>query len=787
MNTATQQKCWRNDAYAKVTGKAKFTDDLKFTNVLHAAPVYSDFVHARIKAIDTEVAEQIPGVVRVLTAKDVPGVNRFGQIIRDFRIFADDKIRYHGDVVAIVVAESRDTAVRAAQLVKVDATPLPAVLDPEEALKPDAVLVHENHGTNLINTHVVRRGNAEEGFKQADFVIEEKFQTQTVEHAYLETEAAVCVPRSTDGVIEVYGSMQHPFSTRRFVAACLGVALSEVEIIGTPMGGGFGGKDDTAAIVCARTALAAKLLGRPVKMMYRRDWSIRESYKRHPYRVYYKMGVNRAGRITAVQCKIIADGGAYCSVTPWVTWRSTVQCCGPYVVENVHCDTFGVYTNNVVTGAMRGFGSPQMNFIIEQVVEMAAEKVGLSGIEFRRRNMVRQGSVTITGQKLDGHKVAMEQVLDTVLREIDYEKKLARCAHFKRASGILPEEQTKDGSAGGTRGSTLQSDELYGIGLAMSYRGVSLGAEGVDFCAAIINAQADGSILLECGMHENGQGAESAMCLICAEELGVGLDRIRYRRSSTSNIPDSGTTVASRATIMGGGAVTLAARELKQKIAEAFCAKLHCAANEVRFKDNFIVGRSDADRIAFADAMREMWLMQKFPFAFGVFKAPRVTWDEHTGQGDAYFTWVYGCQAVELTVNKRTGKVKLLNAVAAHDVGRAVNPEMVRGQIYGGMAMSTGYALHEEIKAPGGKMTTLNLNTYRTPRSMDLPEMKAIIVENPDPVSPSGAKSIGEPANEILAPAIANAIFNATGVRHFSLPIKLGAQPEPTACEEGCK
>ena len=759
-----ETKCWRNDAYAKVTGKAKFTDDLKFANVLHAAPAYSDFVHARIVSIDTGAAEKLAGVVKVLTAKDVPGTNRFGQIIQDFRIFADDKIRYHGDVVAVVVAETREIAIRAAQLVKVNAEPLPTVLDPEAAMLPGAPLVHENHGTNIVNTHVVRRGDVEAGFRQADFVIEEKFQTQTVEHAYMETEAAVCVPRSTDGVIEVYGSMQHPFSTRRFVAACLGVPLSEVEVIGTPMGGGFGGKDDTAAIVCARTALAAKLLNRPVKMVYRRDWSMRESYKRHPYRVYYKMGVTKAGRITAVQCKIIADGGAYCSVTPWVTWRSTVQCCGPYVVENVHCDTFGVYTNNVVAGAMRGFGSPQMNFVIEQMVEIAAQRAGLSGIEFRRRNLVRQGSVTITGQKLDGHKVAMEQALDTVLREMDYEKKLAKCAHGMGDDG-----------------------EFYGIGLAMSYRGVSLGAEGVDFCAAIINAQADGSILLEVGVHENGQGAESAMSLICAEELGMDLHRIRYRRSSTSNIPDSGTTVASRATIMGGGAVTLAARELKQKIAGAFCGKLGCPAEEVRFKNNFICGKTDHGRIAFDDAMRQMWQMQQFPFAFGVFKAPRVTWDEHTGQGDAYFTWVYGCQAVELTVNKKSGKVKLLNAVAAHDVGRAVNPEMVRGQIYGGMAMSTGYGLHEEVKAPDGKMTTLNLNAYRIPRSMDMPEMKAIIIENPDPVSPTGAKSIGEPANEILAPAIANAIFHATGRRHFSLPIHLGALPEPTTCGEGCK
>src|SRR5208283_399317 len=211
-----ETKCWRNDAYAKVTGKAKFTDDLKFANVLHAAPAYSDFVHARIVSIDTGAAEKLAGVVRVLTAKDVPGINRFGQIIRDFRIFADDKIHYHGDVVAVVVAETREIAIRGAQLVKVNAEPLPAVFDPEAAMLPGAPLVHENHGTNLINTHVVRHGNVEEGFKQADFIIAEKFQTQTVEHAYMETEAAVCVPRSTDGVIEVYGSMQHPFSTRRF-------------------------------------------------------------------------------------------------------------------------------------------------------------------------------------------------------------------------------------------------------------------------------------------------------------------------------------------------------------------------------------------------------------------------------------------------------------------------------------------------------------------------------------------------------------------------------------------
>jgi len=752
---------WRNDAHAKVTGAAKYTDDLKFARLAHAAPVYADFVHARITRIDTSAASRAPGVLRVLTAADVPGANRYGQIIRDFRVFADDKIRYHGDVVAMVVAETRDLAIQASALVRVEAEALPAVLDPEEALLAGAVLVHEEHGTNLVNTHVVRRGDAEAALRRSDFVLEEEFRTQSVEHAYMEPEVAVSAPRS-DGVIEVHGSMQHPFSTRRFVSACLGVPLSGVEVVGTPMGGGFGGKDDTAAIVCARTALAAKLLGRPVKMMYRRDWSIRESYKRHPYRVRYAMGVMRDGRITAVRCRILADGGAYCSVTPWVTWRSTVQCCGPYVVDNVHCDTLGVYTNNAVAGAMRGFGSPQMNFVVEQMVEIAAGAVGLSGVEFRRRNMVRQGSVTITGQKLDTHKVAMGEVLDAVLAQTGYEAKLARC------------------SRGGPGG-----DELYGIGLAMSYRGVSLGAEGVDVCAAILNVQADGSVLLEAGVHDNGQGAESAMMLIAAQELGVGLGRIRYRRSSTSAVPESGTTVASRGTIMGGGAVVLAARELKQRIAGAVCGRLGCAAQEVRFADDAVLGPGRGQRMAFEEAVAIMFGAQVVPYACGVFRAPPISWDERTGQGNPYFTWVYGCQAVELTVNRRTGKVRLLGAVAAHDVGRAVNREMVRGQFFGGMAMAAGYALHEEVRSKDGRITNLNLNTYRVPRGMDLPEMTAIIVENPDPLSPSGAKSIGEPTNEILAPAIANAVFNATGRRHFALPIRLSAPEE--APEEECR
>lgn len=740
-----KEKAWRNDAAAKVTGQTRYTDDLKLPGMLHAAPVYSDFVHARLLSIETTAAEKSRGVVRVITASDVPGRNRSGQILKDLPVIADDKIRYHGDVAAVVVAETRDQAIAAAKRVRVRAGPLPEILDPEAALAPGATLVHEEHGTNLIHRHVIRRGDIGRGFAESSFIVEQEFRTPFVEHAYLEPEAALCRMRE-DGVMEVRGSMQHPYSTRRFVAEFLGFPLARVEIVGTPMGGGFGGKDDTAALVCARTALAALLTGRPVKMTYEREWSMRESYKRHPYIMRYRMGVGADGRIRAVQCRIIADGGAYCSTSPWVTWRSTVQCCGPYVVPHVDGEVLSVYTNHVFTGAMRGFGSPQVNFAVEQLVEMAAESAGLTGVEFRRRNMVRQGSVTVTGQVLDSHVVSMSEVFERVLAESGYEKKLRRCSRG-RGEG-----------------------DYYGIGLAMSYRGVSIGAEGTDVCAAVVSVQFDGSVLLETGIHENGQGAESAMILLLAEELGVDKVRIVYRRPSTSAVPDSGTTVASRATIMGGGAVSRAAAEVRLQMAGAVAGDLGCRPEEVRFAGGRLTGPGGRDT-SFAEAARRLYRDQKYPYALGVFPAPRVDWEESRGQGRAYFTWVYGCQAVELVVGRRSGRIRLLNAWAAHDVGRAVNRAALLGQFYGGMAMGAGYGLFEEVAMSGGRVRSLNYNAYRIPRATDLPKMTAIVLENRDPLSPSGAKSIGEPANELMAPAIANAFYHATGRRWFKLPI----------------
>ncbi len=736
---------FRNDAAAKVTGRAKYTDDYKLPDMLYAVPLHSQVASAIIKSIDYSEALKQKGVVAVYTAKDIPGKIKFGQIIKDCPTIINRRIRSAGDVIALVVAETREIALSALPLIKVELEEIPAVYNPEEAMQETSPLVNPDFGSNICNHHKVRTGDIEQGEKEADIIMEQEFNTSRVEHTYLEPETALCYLRP-DGVMEVLGSMQHPFSTRRFVASTLGCKLSEVEVKNIPMGGGFGGKDDTAALVCARAALCAYLTKRPVKLTYSREMSMRESYKRHPYKLQYRMGLKKNGKIVFIKARIIADGGAYCSVTPWVTWRSTVQSCGCYEVPNVQSDVYGVYTNNIFSGAFRGFGSPQVNFAIEQLIEMAAQKLNMDETEFRKINMVHQGSKTITDQKLDNHTVSLQEVMDSVLKEIDYENKVKKCSF-----------------------GNPKIDEWYGIGYAISYRGVSLGAEGTDMNSAIIYIQPDGSVLLETGVHENGQGAQSAMILIASEELGIPKELIRYRLPSTSNIPDGGSTVASRGTIMGGGAVVNAAKIIKQRLCEGVEKAL--GIKDCSYKDGnvyFVQGEKVAD---YFEAVRLCYDHQIYPYAFGVFQAPSISWDEETGHGNAYFSWVYSCQAAELKVNSKTGKITLLNLVAAHDIGRAINPALLAGQIYGGMAMGAGYALYENFPLVNGEPKASNFNSYRVMRSTDLPEMTAIFVENPDPNSPSKAKGIGEPALEITAPAIANALYRATGKRFTDLPM----------------
>jgi len=398
---------------------------------------------------------------------------------------------------------------------------------------------------------------------------------------------------------------------------------------------------------------------------------------------------------------------------------------------------------------MRGFGTPQQVFANESFVDICAEKIGMDPLEFRKLNFFRQGVKTHTEQKFDKHKVSIGEVTDKTLKEIGWKEKFKICS----------------------RGKVDKYGYLFGIGFATSYRGVSLGAEGNDFCSALVNIQPDASILLEVGVSENGQGLKTAMVHILAEELGVEDDRIHFIDTDTSSIPDGGPTVASRGTLVGGNAVVDAAKKIRKMMQPVLKELIGASKKTYIYKGGRIKNPTTNKSIPFEKAVLACHNKKMYLHTLGTFRGPNVSWDESRGRGNAYFTYVYACQACELTVNVKTGKVKVGKVVAAHELGKAINPQMSVGQIFGGIMMGLGFALTEQVRHKDGIIQDTNFNTYRIPRSVDTPEMTAILVENPDPAGPWGAKSLGEPTNELMGAAVANAIYYATGVRFKKTPI----------------
>ena len=736
----------RVDGLGKVTGRAKFAADYNVGHQLYGKVLRAEHPHARILRIDTAAAKRLAGVEAVLTGQDIPGEKAIGIVVKNQAILASDKVRYLGDGVALVAAATREIAEAALRLIKVDYEPLPVVSDPEEALAPDAPRIHGEDNTFV--HHKVRRGDVAKGFAEAAFIIERKFRTPCIEHSYLEPEAALAEPGEHGGVV-VTGSVQNLFSTRRSVAAALKLDLNRVEIIQATLGGSFGGKDEVMTSMCCRAALLALATGKPVKMVNTREESMLESYKRHPYVLYYKWGAKQDGSITAMEIKCIADGGAYASMSPFVTWRSVVQASGPYYCEHIKTDVYAVYTNNNYTGAMRGFGSPQVNFAIESMMDELGEKVGKDPLEIRLQNGFKDGAITATEQRLT-HKVSLCEVLTKAAEALDFKAKW-------KAYRSAPDAPKK-----------------RGIGLACSYRGVSLGAEGVDAAGAIVSVQTDGSVIVSSGITDMGQGAQTQMSQIAAEVLGISMNRIRFLNTNTSRVPDSGPTVASRGTIMGGSAARNAAQIVRATLLEVGADMVKASPEACELADDHLVDKGSGKRLAsFAELAAECFHRGKPMYGLGWHKAPHTSWHEEEGKGDAYFTFVYGANVAEVEVDTGIGKVDVLDFVSCHDVGKAINRNSVLGQFYGGVAMGLGYGLLEEFDYEEAVPKQLNFDEYLIPTAMDVPKIRAIIVENADAAGPFGAKSIGEPANELAAPAVVNAIYNATGKRVCEIPATL--------------
>lgn len=736
----------RVDALGKVTGTAKYAADYNVKYQLYGKVLRSKYPHARILRIETSKAKALSGVEAVLTASDIPGEKVFGIVVKNQAILAVDKVRYLGDGVALVAAATKEIAEEALSLIEVEYESLPVVSNPEEAMKNESPRVHDDG--NVFVHHKVCKGDIEKGFAEADVIIERRFTTPCIEHSAIEPEA-VLAELSEHGGVRIIGSVQNLFSTRRSVAAALQLDLNKVQIIQATLGGSFGGKDEVMTAMCCRAALLARATGKPVKMVNTREESMLESYKRHPYILHYKWGAKNDGTITAMEIKCIADGGAYASMSPFVTWRSVVQATGPYRCKNVKTDVYAVYTNNNYTGAMRGFGSPQVNFAIESMMDELAERVGKNPLEIRLQNAFTEGDTTATGQKLTG-TVSLKEVLTKATDASDFLTKWKS----NRSSPNTPKKK--------------------GIGLACSYRGVSLGAEGTDAAGTIVSVQTDGSAIVSSGITDMGQGAQTAMSQIAADVLGISMERIQFLNTNTSRVPDSGPTVASRGTIMGGSAAKKAAELVRATLLSTASEMTGKDVQELDLSENYLIEKKSGKRLAsFRELSDECFRRGKPLYGFGWHKSRPTSWNEETGQGDAYFTFVYGANVAEVEVDTETGKVDVVNFVSCHDVGKAINKNTVLGQMYGGVAMGLGYGLLEEFDFENSIPQQLNFDEYLIPTSMDVPPITPIIVENEDDAGPFGAKSVGEPTNEIAAPAIINAIFNATGKRITDIPATL--------------
>lgn len=569
----------------------------------------------------------------------------------------------------------------------------------------------------------------------------------------MEPESITAVPDMRGSGVEILGSIQNPHKVRRFVSQFLKMDMSRINVHKSVMGGSFGGKDDIADHIACRAALLCRMTGRPVQFTYSRENSIIESSKRHPFIMNYKAGFSKAGKIKAMEIDIIADSGAYSFQTFFVTWRALVQATGPYEIENVKTRIRGVYTNNCYTSALRGFGSPQITFAHESLIDEIASFCDLSPLDIRLDNALRQNSRSATSQHFKDHKVSLIQALDETAEKSRFIEKR--------------KEFSRRNSDGGRY--------RYGIGIADSLRGCSLGSEGVDISSAVLTVNPDGSVNLLSGVCENGSGLQTAFSIIACEVLGIPLEKVYMMDSPTSCTPDGGPTVASRSTLTGGSAVKDAAEILKDRIFQVIKKDLEVnRSDETSWDEGIIRSLKDCNRfISFYSAVEKAVAAGVNLSAIGYFQGPDVDFDDETGQGDAYFTYVYGCQVAEIRVDTYTGKMEVLRVTAAHDVGRAIHKVGVEGQIYGGVVQGMGYAILEDFNMQGGMVKSENFDAYLLPTIKDIGDIDPIIIENPDKYGPFGAKSVGEPTNEIIAGALANALFFATGNRPYNLPLTM--------------
>ncbi|HDP78391.1 MAG TPA: xanthine dehydrogenase [Mesotoga infera] len=737
----------RVDALEKVDGRAKFAADVSFDRQVYCALVIAKKAHGILKSIDASAAIRLPGIEGVFTWKDIPGENQLGDVIKDMPCLVKEgeKIRFYGDVVAVVAAKDKKTAEEAADLVKVEVEELRPVLTIEDALK-DEVLVHGK--PNIGVSKKIRKGNASGYFENSEHVFEGEFYAHYQEQAYMETQGVTVVP-DIDYGFTVYGTMQCPYYVQGALSHVLGLPMSRIRVIQTETGGAFGGKEDVPSYVAAYAAVASYNLKRPAKLIYSREIDIQTTSKRHPVKSYYKVALE-GKKIKAMQIKAYMDMGAYATLTPIVMFRTLVHAAGAYEIENVDVDVYAVYTNKIPPGAFRGFGSPQVLFAVESMLDDIAFQMGFDPMEFREINTLKRGSRTSTDHLLL-NSVGAPETLSRVKKASNWQRLVAETERFNEEN----------------------DDFKRGVGVSHIFYGVSLGAGGqvLDKSGAHVLINRDGSVEVRIGGTEMGQGAKTVIAIMAAEELGQSIEKILVHQPDTAFVPDSGPTVASRTTIYSGNAVRSACIALREKLIGVFCEITGSSRAGVKFESGYVYD-DGGKRMRFDEIVEEAYKRNFKLFETGWYETPKLSFDMENGIGEAYVTYSYASQVVQVEVDLATGSTKVLKAFTAHDVGKSVNPEGVIGQIQGGFAQGMGYAIYEDLKHRDGRIISDNFNTYIIPTVHEVPsELVIDVVEDPFPEGPYGAKGIGEPSLMPVPASVANAVSMAIGKRVRRIPV----------------
>lgn len=752
----------RVDALDKVLGTTKYTGDYKLPGMLYARCLRSDLPHARIVRLDVTRARQVPGVKAVITGEDFVNHGNFGYPVQDMYMLAHERVRYVGDAIAAVAAETPEALAAGLAAIEVELEPLPGVFDPEEALQADAPLVGEQPWDapteprgNLLVKHIVRQGDSDALLSGSEVILDKRYSTAHQEHAYIETEAALAVPWPGSTGVTLYSPSQSPFNDRNNLCRVLGLGVENVRVIQPPVGGAFGGKDDQIYQTSGQVAKLALLTGRPVRMTFSREESMIFSYKRNPMRVHIRLGADRTGRLRASKVDLVIDSGAYSAITPFVAWRGNIHAMGAYRYDACHVDTHVAYTNNGYTGAFRGFGNTETTACIEQAIDELADQLGIDPIELRLMNCLRPGDETAHGQRL-GDDVALTDCLERVRRDSNWDRKRA--------------------TYGGQRPATVRpraAGELRrGIGVACFFHGLSLGAEGDDFAVSTLQVNDDSSLTLTSGLTDYGTGSRTVFTLVAAEVLGLKPERIHMHRPDTDTAIASGPTVASRATVLGGNAVRVTAERLNSLLHQAAADLFGCSLVQVLRNGELFIGPQE-EPASFEDVVSHAHSIGLTLSAHGRWDAPKIHWSMEEGTGKPYFAYHYGAQVAEVVVDTGTGKVNVAGIWAAHNTGTVIFPQGILGQLYGGITQGLGYALMERVDFDQGYIQATNFDEYLIPTALDVPDIVGYFVQKPFSAGPFGAKNIGEPAMVPTAPAILNAIYHATGRRIADLPANL--------------